>query len=175
MIAMKGYLFGLIGLVVLGSAPVLGQSPYMTGTPLVGDPTIGSPYVGRGRGYTGSGATIAGGGPIGVAPASSGLGSHASASCCKRGDYICVPEQFMRRTPKTIYRCGCEPICVDYPYGFFRKCSCDGGAPPRIRKFLIKAVHTTEAPCVRCIPAPACAGGACGAPACAGGACCPQP
>jgi hypothetical protein len=133
----------------------------------MGNPEVGSPFVGRGFGYSGPTAATLG---------SDGLGMVGTSTGCKHCKYTCVPEEYMKKKTKVCYTCGCEPFCVDFPYGLFRKCSCDGCSrqpSPRIRKYLIKQVHTTECPATRCVPAPGCDSGcgSCEGGACAGGSC----
>ena len=129
-----------------------------------------------------------GGTPVAAVPvvvethgASCAQGACCTQSCCTPTKTVCAPEQYMKKTVKAVYSCGCEPFCVDYPFGLFRKCSCCGDRQPtpRYKKFLIKKVQTTECPAVKCVPvevpcekscAPAC-GQSCCTPACGQGCC----
>jgi hypothetical protein len=155
---MNRFLLGLIGLAVLGSATALAQAPApLPAGPVPGDPEAGSPYTGRGFGYS----TVPAGDP------GASLAHIGGSNCCKKCDYSCTKEPYMKKTPKVCYTCGCEPHCVSFPYGFRGNCCCDRGdcPSPRIKKFLIKKVNVIETPSTRCVPVPACTGG------CEGGAC----
>lgn len=136
---MKPFILGLVGLAALVASRVLGQAP------LVPPPAPNSAVA--------PGLAPAGG-------ACSGGGCSDQTGGCVRTKDICVPTTFTRKTTKAVYGCGCEPFCVDYPFGFFKKCSCcDNNNPkPRYKKYLIKKVRTTECQDIRCVPAkvPAC-------------------
>jgi hypothetical protein len=150
---MKAYLFGLIGLVAMAGGVALGQAPPMA---LPAGP---------------------GGAPV-IVPAPTLPTSCPQGGCCAHDcmptKTVCVPEQYMKKTPKTCYSCDCAPHCIDYPFGLFKKCSCcgDNNPTPRKKKWLIKKVHIQECPATRCVPAcvPAC-DHACPA-ACPAGGCC---
>lgn len=135
---MKGYLFGLLGLTLVGGA-ALAQVPMALPQP----PGAGAP------------AAVAPAAPVVVDHgASCGQGGCCNSGCCTPTKTVCMPEQYMRKTVKPAYTCGCEPFCVDYPFGLFGKCACCGGRnpTPRTKKYLIKKVITTECPAVKCVP-----------------------
>jgi hypothetical protein len=134
---MKEYLFGLIGVAALAITPAFGQTPMAL-------------------------PAGAGGAPVAIDPqgACCTQGACCGQACCMPTKTVCAPEQYIKKTTKAVYTCGCEPFCVDYPFGLFRKCSCCGDRQPtpRTKKFLIKKVQTTECPAVKCVPVcvPAC-------------------
>jgi hypothetical protein len=130
---MKKYLLGCIGLAFLGVNPLLGQTPRALPHGPAGVPADVAVQVPC---------------PDGVA--------------CTPTKTICVPECYVKKTTKPVYRCGCEPLCV--PYYHFRDllghCGCDTNRcePPFTRRYLIKKVKTCEENATKCVPmtVPAC-------------------
>jgi hypothetical protein len=122
----------VIGLSLLGACPVLGQAPAAV-------PTVSGPAA------------------VIVSPAA----PRAPECCpCPAAKIACVPEPYIKKTPKPAYSSGCEPLCLCYFHGLFRSCGCESGqcASPYTRRFLIKKIQTCEEPAVKCVPTevPAC-------------------
>jgi hypothetical protein len=144
---MKRYLFGLIGLALLGSSPVLGQAP--TALPYGGAPQA-APYS----------ATYGGAPPVMAGP---------DGGCCDAGCPTCVPEHYVKKVKKVEYDCGSEDFCICYFHGFelFKGCGCENGHCGQVHKkrYLIKKVHECDEDAVKCVVShePACAP-ACEAP-----------
>ena len=129
---MKKYLFGLIGVALLGGSPLLGQTP----TPFPG---------GLGGVPAGTPAFVA--------------GPHGAT--CAPTKTICVPEHYVKKTAKVVYTSGCEPFCLPYCSGeFFGHLGWVSGhcEHPRTRRYLIKKIQTKEEDAIKCVPAevPAC-------------------
>ncbi|HWT83495.1 MAG TPA: hypothetical protein VN648_32385, partial [Candidatus Methylomirabilis sp.] len=114
---MKKYLFGLIGVALLGANPLLGQTP----TPFPG---------GLGGVPAGTPALLA--------------GPHGAT--CAPTKTACVPEHYVKKTIKVVYSSGCEPLCLPYCAGLFGHHGCDSGhcEHPRTRCYLIKKIQTKE-------------------------------
>jgi len=129
---MKKHFFALIGLALLGGGPVLGQTPVALPNVVPGPVMVGAPAV-----------------PC-----------QPQCVACPATRISCVPEPYVKKTPKTVYSCGSEPICLCYFHGLFRGCDCQSGecAQPYTRRYLIKKVRTCEEDAVKCVPAevPAC-------------------
>src|SRR5271157_3737421 len=87
---MKKYLFGLIGVALLGGSSLLGQTP----TPFPG---------GLGGVPAGTPALLA--------------GPHGAT--CAPTKTACVPEHYVKKTTKVVYTCGSEPLCLPHCSGLF--------------------------------------------------------
>lgn len=133
---MKKYLFGLIGVALLGANPLLGQTP----TPFPG---------GLGGVPAGTPALLA--------------GPHGAT--CAPTKTTCVPEHYVKKTTKVVYSSGSEPLCLPYCAGLFGHLGCDSGhcGHPHTRRYLIKKIQTKEEDAIKCVPAevPACERGRC--------------
>ena len=131
---MKNYLLGLVGLVLLGSGPLLAQTPTAV------------PYA-----------------PAPAAAAAPVVTCMPACAACVTTHAVCVPEHDVKKTTKAVYSCGCEPLCVGYVHGLFGRCGCDAGecGKPYTRHYLIKKVRTCEEDAVKCVPAevPGCPNG----------------
>ena len=141
---MKQFLLGLIGLAALGSASAFAQT-YPTAMPSGGAPPAGATVI------------------MEMPPQDCHGGGCGKCNRCEKAS--CVREEYTKKTPKVCYTCGCEPLCVSFPFGLCGNCCCDQGRCPtaRYRKYLIKKVEVIEKPCMHCVPAPcgSCEGGAC--------------
>jgi len=128
---MKKYLFGLIGVALLGGNPLMGQTPSAVPNG-PGDVPVGAPVL----------ADV----PVGVA--------------CTPVKTTCVPEHYIKKITKVVYCSGCEPLCPGYFCGLFRHCGCDSGHCEHCytRRYLVKKSKTCEENATRCVPAkiPAC-------------------
>jgi hypothetical protein len=134
---MKNYILGLTGLVVLGCGQLLAQAPVVT--------------------YMQAPAPGMAAAPV-MAPAAPCAPACAPGCApCAEAQPACVTEHYLKKTPKTCYACGCEPLCVLGPRGLFhRGCDCeDGACKSYTHKYLIKKVRTCEEDAVRCVPAEA--------------------
>jgi len=134
---MKKYLFGLIGVALLGGSPLLGQTP----TPFPG---------GLGGVPAGTPALLA--------------GPHGAT--CAPTKTTCVPEHYVKKTVKVVYTSGSEPLCLPYcAGGLLAHFGCDSGhcGHPHIRRYLIKKIQTVEKDAIKCVPkeVPACEPGRC--------------
>jgi hypothetical protein len=127
---MKAYFLGLAGLVVLGCSQLLAQAP---------------PKVT----YMQAPAPVMAPGAL-CAPACA-----PACAPCAEAQPGCVTEHYVKKTPKTVYACGCEPLCILGPQGLFhRGCDCqDGACKAYTHKYLIIKVRTCEEDAVRCVPA----------------------
>ena len=134
---MKKYLFGLIGVALLGGNPLLGQTP----TPCPG-----------GLGGVPAGTPALPAGPHGAT--------------CAPTKTTCVPEHYVKKTTKVVYSSGSEPFCLPYcSGGLFGHLGWVSGhcGHPHIRRYLIKKIQTKEEDAIKCVPAevPACEHGRC--------------
>ena len=133
---MKKYLFGLIGVALLGGNPLLGQTP----TPFPG---------GLGGVPAGTPALLA--------------GPHGAT--CAPTKPACVPEHYVKKITKVVHTSGSEPLCLPYCAGLFGHLGCDSGhcGHPHTRRYLIKKIQTKEENAIKCVPAevPACEHGRC--------------
>jgi hypothetical protein len=162
---MRKYILGLFAVAVLGGSPALAQT--QPSLPV----THGAPGA--------SGQTQSSGPITQVAPSATGQtaapvvhGGMLLDQACNYGPQtqtVCVPEQYMKKTTKTCYNSGCEPLCVCY---WLSLCGCCGGGGgcdsgfcehPYTRRYLIMKVRTCEECCTKCVPreVPCCAGSPC--------------
>jgi hypothetical protein len=129
---MKKHFIALIGLALLGASPVLGQTPVAVPNVVPGPVVVGAPAV--------------------PCP--------PDCCACPATRIACVPEPYVKKTPKPVYSCGSEPICLCYFHGLFRGCGCQSGecAKPYTAHYLIKKIRICEEDAIKCVPVevPAC-------------------
>src|SRR5262249_21248718 len=74
---------------------------------------------------------------------------------------VCVPECYVKKTTKWVYRCCDEPLCLPPFRHLFGGGGCDDHhcEHPRTVRFLIKKKRICEEEAVKCVPseAPCCA------------------
>ncbi len=143
---MNKYIFGLLGLALLGGSTLLGQTPQAG--------KKGEPIPAPVKGTPASEACCQGG-------------------CCPKTKTVCCPEHYVKEKEKVVYSSGCEKKCVTYCHGLFCGCGdCDKGhcGHPHRVKYLVKKVQVCDHDAVKCVPVdvPACTHGH----GCASGACC---
>ncbi len=120
---MKKYLFGLVGLALLGANPLLGQT--RTTSPAVPGASANAP-------------------PPPVL-------QDCTVAATKT---ICVPEPYVKKTTKAVYKSACEPMCLTHYLGCCFHRSCDDGCCGKLftRRYLMKKTVTCEECITRCVP-----------------------
>jgi hypothetical protein len=85
---------------------------------------------------------------------------HKTGSCCDSYEpevkYTCVPEHYIKKTDKWVYKCGCAPLCVPCFWHLF-DCSHCGPAHcecPYTRSILYKRKVPCECDACKCVPRP---------------------
>jgi hypothetical protein len=142
---MRDYLFGLIGLALLGGSPLLGQTPtVIPNEPVAAIDATAAPPTTQQTPPAVAGAPVAG--PVGlVGP---------DGACCVATKTVCCPEHYTKKTTKTCYTCTSECICLCHFHGICGHCDCDEGhcGHPYYRKYLVKKIKPCEEDCIKCVP-----------------------
>jgi hypothetical protein len=140
---MRKYILGLVTLAVLGTGPVLGQTPQVI------------------HGSPGTVETL----PDRSPTVQGGVITEPAGACCDQAKIVCVPENYTKKTINFVYCSGCEPVCLCYFRGLFGCCGgCEGGhcEAPYTRRFLIVKIRPCEQCVTKCVPVQTPAG--CAAP-----------
>jgi hypothetical protein len=150
---MTRFVLGLMGLVLLGTGPLLGQAPQtLPPGPAEPTPRAGAEWTAPPHLITGT----------------------ATAAPCDCGPVptkkVCVPEPYLKETRRVTYSSGCDTRCLCFFVGLFHCGECQGRCEHAIpTRYLIKKVTYCKQPAVKCVPqdVPAGATGGCAAaPAC---------
>src|SRR5262245_61855182 len=130
---MKDYLFGLIGLTLLGGSPLLGQTPaVIPSEPVAAFDATQTPPSSQKTPPAVANAAVAA--PVELAG--------PDGACCAATKTVCCPEHYVKKTTKPRYTCDSESICLCYFHGLFGHCDCDSGhcGKAYCRRYLVKKI-----------------------------------
>jgi hypothetical protein len=78
----------------------------------------------------------------------------APCTACTPTKTICVPEQYVKKNPKTVYACRCEPLCLPRLHCWFSHSDCDtcDCGPQLTRRYLVKKTRPCDEVKTKCVP-----------------------